>query len=91
MSTKKFGLRDTNVTQPVVDPLNDLATSGIMGKVNEGPLSSKGERFLNKIGAVFWYLEANTILTDLVKMTLLPLLRTPMALWLLWCSPSKCS
>ena len=53
MSTKKFGLRDINVTQPAVDPLNDLATSGIMGKVNEGPLSSKGERFLNKIGAVF--------------------------------------
>ena len=80
MSTKKFGLRDTNVTQPIVDPLNDLATSGIMGKVNEGPLSSKGERFLNKIGAVFWYLEANAILTNLVKTMLLPLLRTPMVL-----------
>ena len=54
MSTKKFGIKDTNVTQPIsVDPLNDLATSGIMGKVNQGPLSSKGERFLNKIGASF--------------------------------------
>ena len=90
MSTKKFGIKDTNVTQPIsVDPLNDLATSGIMGKVNRGPLSSKGERFLNKIGAVFWYLEANTTLTDLVKMTLSHPRRTPMVLWLLWCNPSK--